>query len=75
MPTICAQKKQKRNRKRNQRLTPKLKKMYSLEGTDKFFEDIQDLCQYVLDNGICPETQILYNGEPVADNVSDYLVP
>ena len=56
---------------------PKPKKMYSLVAPydSEFFEDVQELCQYVLEKGICPETQILYNGEPIQETVSDYVVP
>ena len=51
--------------------------MYSLVAPydSEFFEDVQELCQYVLEKGICPETQILYNGEPIQETVSDFVVP
>ena len=47
--------------------------MYSIKDHDQFFDSIDELCDYVLLNGICPSAEIMYNGQPTNAQVSDFL--
>jgi len=54
----------------------KNKDMYGLNrpGWDKFFESIDELADYVLEQGVSPHYEITYNGENTKEVISDFLV-
>ena len=46
---------------------------YSIRSSNQNFNCIYDLVDYVLENGICPSSEITKNGEKTGEFVSDFL--
>ena len=48
-------------------------KIYTLKNEEELFDNIYDLVDYVLREGICPSAEIYCNGENTKEEINNYL--